>query len=212
MLLQTVWAKLSGCHIISIDGVIMRLTDSTNTNKGSIIQTSPRPDGYVSFHYSCNGVLKRHYLHRIMCTLFRTAVEGKNYVSHKDHNGSNNSLENIDWCTQSENVLHSCNTSTKAKKAILKHSISLRASKPGKEIRAKIFKTTLASSLVIKIKELSGTMSFSAIGKLLGTSGTMCSRVSFAEEVHILNRRYGKVIEVIELNEDGEYEVKLWQP
>lgn len=46
-------------------------------------------------------------VHRLLCLSFKldSYFEGA-FVNHKDGNKKNNSLENLEWCTRSENVLH----------------------------------------------------------------------------------------------------------
>lgn len=46
-------------------------------------------------------------VHRIVATAFIENPGGKKCVNHKDGNGSNNSVDNLEWCTHSENVRHS---------------------------------------------------------------------------------------------------------
>lgn len=51
---------------------------------------------------------RKHYLvHRIVAEVFLPKIYGKDIVNHKDGNKQNNSIENLEWCTSSENLLHS---------------------------------------------------------------------------------------------------------
>jgi len=45
-------------------------------------------------------------IHRLLGEAFIPLVPGKNVVNHKDSNPLNNSLENLEWVTTSENILH----------------------------------------------------------------------------------------------------------
>ena len=50
---------------------------------------------------------KNRNIHRIIAETFIPNPDNLPCVNHKDGNKLNNSVENLEWCTQSENVLHS---------------------------------------------------------------------------------------------------------
>lgn len=66
--------------------------------------------GYRTVWLSNGNEGKRVKVHRLVASAFIPKVEGKNVVNHKDGNPLNNNVENLEWCTQQENVLHAIKT------------------------------------------------------------------------------------------------------
>lgn len=64
--------------------------------------------GYKEVNMVSNGKTINMLVHRIVLSSFRPC-DGmeKLDVNHKDGNKSNNKLENLEWCTRSENINHS---------------------------------------------------------------------------------------------------------
>lgn len=56
-----------------------------------------------------NGNKKQYRVHRIVAEMFLTNKDNKRFVNHKDNNGENNCVDNLEWVTQSENIKHSHN-------------------------------------------------------------------------------------------------------
>lgn len=55
------------------------------------------------------GNKKQFRVHRIVAEMFLSNKHNKRFVNHIDNNGENNCVENLEWCTQSENIQHSHN-------------------------------------------------------------------------------------------------------
>lgn len=66
----------------------------------------PGKDGYIQLHLFKEGKSKTFMVHRLVATHFIDNPENKEYVNHKDSTRYNNFVENLEWCTQSENMLH----------------------------------------------------------------------------------------------------------
>lgn len=56
------------------------------------------------FHSLGNG--ENLYLHRVLATMFIPNPDNLPFVNHKDGNKHNYSLDNLEWCTASENTVH----------------------------------------------------------------------------------------------------------
>ena len=63
-------------------------------------------DGYKTVGLYADGKCKRFKVHRLVANAFLEGVSGKDCVNHKDGNKWNNSVDNLEWCTRSENSLH----------------------------------------------------------------------------------------------------------
>lgn len=66
-------------------------------------------NGYCQVELCINGIRKKHLLHRLVAESFIPNVLNKPQVNHIDGNKKNNSVLNLEWCTRSENQLHSIN-------------------------------------------------------------------------------------------------------
>lgn len=69
-----------------------------------------KPDvnrGYKRVTLCHDGITTRHLVHRLVAEAFVPNPEGKPHVNHLDGNPSNNNVDNLEWCTPSENEYHS---------------------------------------------------------------------------------------------------------
>jgi len=61
---------------------------------------------YLCVHLTKNGKTKKKRIHRLLAEMFIPNPDNKPQVNHKDGNKYNNSLENLEWVTNGENVKH----------------------------------------------------------------------------------------------------------
>lgn len=66
--------------------------------------------GYYGTNISTNGIKKTITVHRAVIESFIENKEEKLIVNHKDGNKLNNNLDNLEYCTYSENTKHAVNT------------------------------------------------------------------------------------------------------
>lgn len=63
--------------------------------------------GYLRVWLAKNGKRKSYMVHRLVAEAFIPNVDNKPEVNHIDGNKQNNSVDNLEWVTGSENVVHS---------------------------------------------------------------------------------------------------------
>lgn len=85
-------------HLITRIGKVLKLT-----------ATGERRN-YPSIQLQALGQKKNYKVHRLVATAFIENIDNKPEVNHKDGNTFNNSVENLEWCTSTENVRHAFST------------------------------------------------------------------------------------------------------
>ena len=76
-----------------------------SSDKYTVHYGTLRRDGYRATHIKEKGFL----VHVLVAEMFLNNFEDKPIVNHKDSDRSNNNVENLEWCTHSENALHRWN-------------------------------------------------------------------------------------------------------
>lgn len=84
-------------------------------SRGVIYTPKPHANGYSSVFFK-----RKMMFHRLVCRVFNgpSPRPDCNEVNHKDHNPSNNTPENLEWCTRTENNVHRIKTSNTLKRSI----------------------------------------------------------------------------------------------
>lgn len=78
-----------------------------NKKTKHIIVASPNKKGYYHLGLYANGQRKNVYVHQLVAEAFLLCGSQPNMeVNHKDGDKSNNTVENLEWCTRSENTKH----------------------------------------------------------------------------------------------------------
>jgi len=94
-------------HKYTIDTIgIVRNEDNGKVLKGTSISKQNR---YVKIHLD-----KFYALHRLVALAFIPNPDNLTYINHIDGNRYNNKADNLEWCTQSNNMLHAYNTGLKS--------------------------------------------------------------------------------------------------
>lgn len=85
---------------------ITRICSAGRTKKGRILKQSKNKKGYMTVKFSLNGKEKSYIVHRLVAIAFIPNPENKPQVNHIDNIRDNNRLNNLEWCTNSENQQH----------------------------------------------------------------------------------------------------------
>lgn len=103
-----------GLYQISNLGNVRSLPRAVNQGKhgntravgGYLLKPTDNGNGYLLVFLRKDGKRKNHYVHRLVAEHF---VEngGFKYVNHKDFDTHNNCVDNLEWCTQQQNILYS---------------------------------------------------------------------------------------------------------
>ena len=81
-----------GNHILTVPIRIMKPLDNGK--------------GYLRVKLTMKNKSRRVMLHRIIADAFIPNPESKPNINHINHDRKDNRIENLEWCTQSENVIH----------------------------------------------------------------------------------------------------------
>ena len=114
MTIQEQWFPIpgyEGFYSISNHNRVRRDIDGLkNTKAGRILKLSTTtPNGYLRVHLCKNGLKETILIHRIIALIFIGPCPKGKQINHKDGNKLNNNLENLEYCTPSENAIHSYN-------------------------------------------------------------------------------------------------------
>ncbi|MCT3693486.1 HNH endonuclease [Elizabethkingia anophelis] len=74
--------------------------------KGRNLKLTTNYDGYKVICMSVNGIRYVKYIHRLVAESFIPNDKNKSQINHINGVKSDNRVENLAWCTQSENIAH----------------------------------------------------------------------------------------------------------
>ena len=123
-----------------------------NNKTNKLLKQSQHKNGYMSVSIKItNGSYKQYYVHRLVAEAFLPNLNNLTDVNHKDYNKQNNSVENLEWCSRSDNLKHSYNYENHNKNR--KHVKEL-AAKNHEKMKIKVMQRTLSGEFVAEYNSM----------------------------------------------------------
>lgn len=107
-----------------------------NKMTGKVLKERPTNCGYVRVVLYKNKIPKDLSIHRLVAEQYLPYIADKNDVNHKNGNKLDNRVENLEWCTKSENIRHAQDKGLKTYETI---STKVEATSQGKTLKFKSY-------------------------------------------------------------------------
>lgn len=93
-----------GLYKVSSSGKVMSYPNRASKHF-SMLKPRTSKFGYLRVCLSKNGIEKDFYVHRLVAITFLGNMSGLE-VNHIDGDKSNNAIDNLEWCSRTENNIH----------------------------------------------------------------------------------------------------------
>lgn len=91
---------------VSNTALVRRIKGGERTRFMRELPGSKTSHGYRNITLTRNGKCTKYYIHRLVALSFIPNPENKPQINHKDGNGLNNDITNLEWVTSRENLIH----------------------------------------------------------------------------------------------------------
>ena len=135
---EEIWKDISGCNNYQISnfGKVKSKQRIANNRlrKEKILKPSNNKKGYIQINIKDNNnCYKTFKIHRLVAEAFIPNPEHKEQVNHIDGNKRNNCVNNLEWCTQDENMAHSYKIGLRDKSKMAENMRQLGRNSKGKQ-------------------------------------------------------------------------------
>lgn len=89
-----------------VKSIVKRKKQGNFTKKEQLLKPHVTPKGYARLQLSKEGKNKNYFVHTLVSKAFLKSIKGKEKVNHKDGNKLNNFETNLEYVTDSENLIH----------------------------------------------------------------------------------------------------------
>jgi len=127
---------------------------------GKELKPAINQQGYYQVAFHINGVQYNKRVNRLVAECFIPNPENKPEVNHKDGDKRNNHVDNLEWCTKSENQLHAFRNGFK--------SMPRGNDSPCVKI---------SDEDILKIREMKGVLKYKEIAEIYNVDASLISRI-----------------------------------
>lgn len=161
------WVDIEGyekSYQINKNGQIRTLKNSPKRRKFDLLKPQiNKKNGYVYQMLYKNGKQKLWRLHRLVAQTFIPNPNNYPQVNHKDGNKQNNCVENLEWCTQEQNM---------------QHAFEMGLEKPSDKQKRAVAETNKAKRKAVVLKHETITQVFESISKASEETGFSMTAIS----------------------------------
>lgn len=97
-------------EVYSKERYVKCVHDGVELRKRRLKKKTLASNGYYVVCLHKDGIGKMHNIHRLIAQTFIPNPNNYLHVNHKDGNKLNNTIDNLEWCTQQQNVEHAYKT------------------------------------------------------------------------------------------------------
>lgn len=103
--MNEIWKPINGYNG---DYEVSNMGRVKSIKRNKMLKPMKKRSGYYAVGLYKDAIRKYVSLHRVVAFAFLgDPPEGKDQINHKDGDKSNNCVNNLEWCNQSENLAHS---------------------------------------------------------------------------------------------------------